>query len=334
MTKLGLVWMPRDSKEAVRLARRADAAGFYALGICDSPVLYEDVYPATTACLLATERLRVGPNVTNPVTRHWTTHAATLRAHETLAPGRGMLGIGPGDGAVYAIGRKPADDATLEKAVAEIRAAAPAGADVQVAAGGPRRAALAGRVGSGVILGTGLDVDALSTLGDIAAAEAPGRIERWGLVHVHVVADETDLDHAAAITRPLATAYARHALTGPHSGKNIPEAIREPLRQRLGRYSFATHAAPGRANPNGELLADRADLESYVMERFALMGTHDQCRERLGQVVDAARLDGVWLIIVVADPESQLQRCAEAFEDLLEPGSTRQIALPAESRLA
>jgi hypothetical protein len=69
------------------------------------------------------------------------------------------------------------------------------------------------------------------------------------------------------------------------------------------------------------------------MERFALMGTHDQCRERLGQVVDAARLDGVWLIIVVADPESQLQRCAEAFEDLLEPASTRRIAPPAESRL-
>jgi alkanesulfonate monooxygenase SsuD/methylene tetrahydromethanopterin reductase-like flavin-dependent oxidoreductase (luciferase family) len=125
------------------------------------------------------------------------------------------------------------------------------------------------------------------------------------------------VEEAAAVTRPLATAYARHALTGPSSGKNIPAEIRAPLVERLGHYSFDTHAVPGRVNPNSRLLADRPDLERYVLERFAIVGTPDECRERLGAVVEAANLDGVWLIVVVDDPETQVRRCAVAFADLL-----------------
>jgi alkanesulfonate monooxygenase SsuD/methylene tetrahydromethanopterin reductase-like flavin-dependent oxidoreductase (luciferase family) len=318
MTKLGLVWMPRDSREAVQLAIAADAAGFYALGLCDSPVLYDEVYPATTACLLVTERLKVGPNVTNPVTRHWSIHAATLRAHEHLAPGRGMLGIGPGDGAVFSIGRQPADDEMLEESVTEIRGAAPAGSEIQVAAGGLRRAAVAGRVADGVILGTGLDVDALEELGAAAEGQSPAGVERWGLVHIHVVDNESDVAEAIGVTRPLAIAYARHAFAVTYRGKHVPQDLQEPLAMRLGRYSFAAHSRPGTANPNGQLLTDMPELERYVMERFAIVGTPEYCRARLAGVVEAARLDGVWLIVVVNDPRTQIERCAETFAKMLQ----------------
>jgi alkanesulfonate monooxygenase SsuD/methylene tetrahydromethanopterin reductase-like flavin-dependent oxidoreductase (luciferase family) len=320
--KLGLVWMPRDIREAVRIAIAADAAGFDALGLCDSPVLYDEVYPSVTACLSATERLRVGPNVTNPVTRHWTIHAASLRAHEKLAPGRAMLGIGPGDGAVYGIGREPAGNAALEAAVREIHAAAPGCGEIQVAAGGLRRAGAAGRCGDAAILGTGLDPGALAALGEAVEVgsrerEDGSRVGRWGLAHLNLVAEEDELEGALEATRPLAIAYARHALASTFTGKNVPEPFQAPLAERLGRYSFDTHAQAGGTNPNGELLAGARDLEDYVMDRFSIVGTAGACRQRLLALGEQAGLDGIWLIIVVPEPEVQVARAAVAFADLL-----------------
>jgi alkanesulfonate monooxygenase SsuD/methylene tetrahydromethanopterin reductase-like flavin-dependent oxidoreductase (luciferase family) len=321
--KLGLVWMPRNIHEAIRIARTADRAGFDALGICDSPILWDEVYPVCTACLSATERVRLGPNVTNPVTRHWTIHAASLRANNSLAPGRAMLGIGPGDGAVFSIGLKPAGDETLASAVREIRAAAPNAGEIQVAAGGLRKARVAGQVGDAVILGTGLDEGAL---GNLAAAADEGaldtraagvRPERWGLAHINVVDGEKDLPAARIATRPLAIAYARHALSITSEGKNVPEEYREELSERLARYSFSTHSVPGAENPNGALLADRPELEDYVLERFALVGTPEECRARLERIALAAGLTGVWLIVVVPEPEELVDRVAAAFADLL-----------------
>ena len=106
--------MPSDIRRAIGIARLAEAGGFSRLGICDSPILYHEVYPVVAACLAATESIRIGPNVTNPVTRHWTIHAASMRANDRLAPGRAMLGIGAGDGAVHTLGLRPADGPTLE----------------------------------------------------------------------------------------------------------------------------------------------------------------------------------------------------------------------------
>src|SRR5690606_40707014 len=89
--KIGFIWLPRSAREAVEIARRAEAGGFWGLGISDSPVLYQEMYPVISACLLATDRLVVGSNVTNPVTRHWTIHASTHRTYDELHPGPDYL---------------------------------------------------------------------------------------------------------------------------------------------------------------------------------------------------------------------------------------------------
>jgi alkanesulfonate monooxygenase SsuD/methylene tetrahydromethanopterin reductase-like flavin-dependent oxidoreductase (luciferase family) len=321
--KLGLYWIPGDIRRAVDLARLADDAGFPIFGVCDSPILYEDVYPVITACLAATESIEIGPNMTNPVTRHWSVHAATLRALDHLAPGRAMLGIAAGDGAVHSLGLRPADDATFEDAVQQIRAAAPGCGAIHIAAGGPRRARLAGRVADAALLGCGLDATALQLLGDALDAgreEVDGdqpRVERWAMAHLNIVDGERELAAARTATLPLAVAYARHHFSGSFASKNVPRELQQPFRERLAAYRFTSHAVPGDANPNTRLFADRPDLEDYAMARFTIIGTADQCRERLVRLADETDLDGLWLSIVVPDPAELVQRAGEAFRDLL-----------------
>jgi alkanesulfonate monooxygenase SsuD/methylene tetrahydromethanopterin reductase-like flavin-dependent oxidoreductase (luciferase family) len=321
--KLGLYWIPGDIRRAVDLARLADEAGFPIFGVCDSPILYEDVYPVITACLAATEAIEIGPNMTNPVTRHWSVHAATLRALDHLAPGRAMLGMAAGDGAVHSLGVRPADDATFADAVQQIRGAAPGCGEIHIAAGGPKRARLAGRLADAALLGGGLDLTALQALGD--AIDAGGReigrggprVQRWAMAHLNIVASESELEAARTATLPLAVAYARHAFSSTFASKNVPLELQQPFRERLAAYRFTSHAVPGAANPNTALFADRPDLQEYAMTRFTIVGTADQCRERVARLAEEADLDGLWLSIVVPDPETLVQRAGEAFRDLL-----------------
>src|SRR5271156_3173412 len=119
--RFGCVTTIRSVQEAVRIAGRVERAGAWGLGFVDTaPKLFHDAYVALTASLLSTQSLRVGPLVTNPVSRHWSVHAASARTLEELAPGRFFLGLSTGDGAVHSVGLHPARWADLEASVASI----------------------------------------------------------------------------------------------------------------------------------------------------------------------------------------------------------------------
>src|SRR5205823_6354148 len=97
------------------------------------PHLYEDAFVAAGACLHATSRLHVGSTVTNTVSRHWSVLGATARTFDELAPGRFFVGIATGDGAVYAVGLKPASWAKVERDVTNMRTIVPAPLEIHVA---------------------------------------------------------------------------------------------------------------------------------------------------------------------------------------------------------
>ena len=54
----------------VQLTRVAEECGFETVYIGDSQMIRNDVYVCLTACAIATKRVRLGPGVTNPITRH------------------------------------------------------------------------------------------------------------------------------------------------------------------------------------------------------------------------------------------------------------------------
>jgi Tripartite ATP-independent periplasmic transporter, DctM component/Luciferase-like monooxygenase len=68
--RCGLLLLPESLPEFGPLCREAEDAGFQMLGIGDSQSVFREVYVALTVAALYTRRVRLGPQVTNPVSRH------------------------------------------------------------------------------------------------------------------------------------------------------------------------------------------------------------------------------------------------------------------------
>lgn len=164
----------------IEMARLAEAAGCENLWLIDGQDVFPDPWATAAVCAMNTSRIRIGPGVTNPVTRHpRVTANAMLTIHE-LSGGRGILGLGAGDNAVRTLGRGPARLAELREAVdicrekfRQHRAEIP----IYIAAGGPKLNAYACGEADGIIVPCiGTADDLRRTLGRVeAAAREVGR---------------------------------------------------------------------------------------------------------------------------------------------------------------
>ncbi|MDY7099561.1 MAG: LLM class flavin-dependent oxidoreductase [Actinomycetota bacterium] len=294
--KLLVNWLPRDRRRTADVARAAEAAGFWGMGVCDSPRA-DELYASIGAALDATTTLRVGSCVTNPVTRHVSVHRSAVR---TLGrTGRFFCGVGSGDSAVRDVGLRPARLAELDTFLGEMTDTARAAAcPVLVAAGGPRTAELAGHHGAGIVAGSGADPVALGALVDAARAaqadpsggDAP--TECWVSLRLAVTSTDAELAEARRAFLPRAISASRFNFARGFAAKHVPEAFHDVLRERYRRYDFAHHGAAG-ANPNATLLADRPDIEDYLLDRFALIGPADRCRARLADLAAAGATGAV-----------------------------------------
>lgn len=92
----------------VRLARTAEECGFESVYVGDSQMIWNDVWITLAACAVATKRVKLGPGVTNTVTRHPAVTANAIMTLNMLSEGRAVLGVGAGDSAVRTAGLSPA----------------------------------------------------------------------------------------------------------------------------------------------------------------------------------------------------------------------------------
>ena len=90
--------------------------------VADSQNLNADVWVELALAGAATERLRLGPGVTNPATRHPAVTASAAATLQAETGGRALLGLGRGDSALTQIGRRPVHVAELEQGLVEIQA--------------------------------------------------------------------------------------------------------------------------------------------------------------------------------------------------------------------
>ncbi len=121
--EIGIVLEPRgDVRKLVERAKLAEELGFDFIGVTDGQMIWSDAIVALTASALATKRIRMGPWVTNPVTRHVTVIANYICTLDAISDGRAFLGIGNGDDAVRTIGAAPATMDALAEVVDTIRA--------------------------------------------------------------------------------------------------------------------------------------------------------------------------------------------------------------------
>ncbi|MDH3753392.1 MAG: LLM class flavin-dependent oxidoreductase [Acidimicrobiia bacterium] len=80
----------------VALAVRAEALGFDRCWVYDEGLATRDVYVTMAAVAAATERIGIGPGITNPYTRHPAQTAAAVASLDEMSGGRAFLGIGAG----------------------------------------------------------------------------------------------------------------------------------------------------------------------------------------------------------------------------------------------
>src|ERR1700754_5126226 len=109
------------ARDLVTLAQRAERAGFSHVWTFDSHVLWQEPFVIYSQILATTEKVVVGPMVTNPATRDWTVTASTFATLNDMFGNRTVCGIGRGDSAVRVINGAPVTLATLREAIGVIR---------------------------------------------------------------------------------------------------------------------------------------------------------------------------------------------------------------------
>ena len=305
---LGFLGGP-DLRSLVELGRLAEECGYESLWHAETRITRDSV-TAMTALLLGTERVRVGSAAVNVYTRGPALTAITWAAMAEAAPGRVVLGIGPGSPdplgqqghafdypvsrlvefveAVRAAWTQPPPISysgrftRVERLMPELQPeVAP---PVYFCVTGPRAMQAAGATADGVILNAFMPTSYVRSAGEKLDAGAGGTFagELGGAM---VTAVAPTLGEAAERVRPILATY---LVFFPNLARETgldPEFL-----DRLRRL-----AAEG-----GGLQATFSELPDELVARHAVLGPPESCRERLAEY----RAAGMHLPILFPDPAS------------------------------
>lgn len=298
MKKIEFWHFGRPSIDGVEdVARRCEALGFDGLSMTDSQNLAPDTYMALTLAAQATSTLRLGPAVTNPLTRHAAVTASAIATLQAVSGGRAMLGMGRGDSSLFNIGHKPVAPRAFERYLADVQtylrgdALDAAGYEsrlhwldpavhgkvpVDVSATGPKVIALAARHAERVSFAVGSDPQRVQWAIDRARdALAEGQAQpSFGLYLNMCVHD--DLERAAELVRPGVGIFA-HFSGMPGAGRdqvpgNVSESDRKVF-ERMSDYDKARHGSGDAAHAQA--------LPVDFIQRFAVIGPAARCIEKL-----------------------------------------------------
>ena len=275
-------------RAVVELAKRAEANGFSHVWVFDSPVLWQEPFVVLSRILAETERVVVGPMVTNPGSRDWTVLASTFATLNDQYGPRTICGMGRGDSALRYVGRKPRTLAEMAEAMRVVKGLVTGetvdyqgkeirfpwlerGWDLPMwgAGYGPRALDCIGRHADGFILQLA-DPQILEwTLGAVRqAAAAQGREPNGVATCVAAPAYVgADLAHQREQLRWFGGMVGNHVADivkryGEGSGR-VPGALTDYIKQREG-YDYAHHGRAG--NPSTDFVPNE------IVDRFCLLG--------------------------------------------------------------
>ncbi|GAA3203806.1 TIGR03842 family LLM class F420-dependent oxidoreductase [Dactylosporangium siamense] len=286
--------------QTVELAKQAEAAGFSHVWTFDSHVLWQEPFVIYSKILADTERVIVGPMVTNPGTRDWTVTASLFATLNEMYGNRTICGIGRGDSAVRVLGSRPQTLAELRECVQVVRelgngrpvrlrekdlqfAWAPdSRLEVWVAAYGPKALALTGEVGDGYILQLAdPDIAAWMIKAVRDAAEKAGRDPaaiKFCVAAPAYVGD--DVAHQREQTRWFGGMVGNHIadiVERYGSDGAVPTVLTDYIKGRKG-YDYAEHGRAG--NTHTDFVPDE------IVDRFCILGPVEEHLKRLAELKD------------------------------------------------
>jgi 5,10-methylenetetrahydromethanopterin reductase len=297
MVKFGIEFVPSEPYwKTTFYAIQAEKRGFDYLWITDH-FNNRNVYVTLTAAALHTERIKLGPGVTNPYLINPVITAQAIASLDELAPGRVILGIGAGDRTTLkSTGMEMRKPLTAVKECVEIvrrmiseksvtfegnvfttsdakfffkpRTEIP----IYVGAQGPKMLKLAGRIGDGVLINAGHPKDV-----NYAVDRARRGIEQAGkrMTEVDVAAYTSfsvheDLKKATQAAVPVVAYVAAGS----------PDVV-------LQRHDIDKEKAKkiGKALKAGEWGEAFGLVSSKMIEAFSVCGTPEMCIERITQLL-------------------------------------------------
>ena len=326
--KFGVTMFPNNLEDVARGARLAEEKGFEYVGIADSQSLARELYVTLGVVAASTERVMIGPTVSNPLTRHPAVAASAIASINELSKGRAFLGLGSGDSAVLNLGLRPARLAELHHYIQSVREMlAGETADyrgdrahvrwsstsipIAMSAEGPRTLAMAGSVADAAIIHTGLTTDVLHDTvarireGERAAGREEGSAAVWAFAKCNIADDR---DEAIEEIKMALAASGHHAFRFTLEGKNVPEQYREAVSILHHEYEAAEHEQVGQTR--NATLTDQLGLTDYFADRFAVVGTAEECRDKTRAIFNAG-VDVLLITAIGPSPETIIRRYGE-----------------------
>ena len=298
----------------VEQVKLAETLGFDTAWITDTHLVCRELWVTLAACALGTSRIRLGPGITVPHTRHISVTASALATLDEMAEGRVVVGVGTGGSAAQTMGltlEQVSRVATLEHMAVSLRRllardpitfesgatgglawlAEPRRVPIYAAGSGPRMLTTAGRVGDGVIMYASTSPPILRAGLDRIAegARASGR----SLSELDVV-----------LWTPMSIAR-DGALARDHARGRVASALRHPLpvpfdeddevlvRRLRASYDAYEHATAGSRH--------RALVPDRLVDLMALAGTPDEVVGRVRAIAAIPEISRIILLPQVPD---------------------------------
>ena len=326
--KYGVTLLPTSYESFRRHVRLAESVGFDYIGVADSQSLFRELVVSLTVAAMETERVHLGPSVTNPLTRHPAVLASAIASLNELSGGRAFLGIGTGDSAILNLGLRPARLATLREYISALRSFmvgesaeylgreghvswSKQPAPIMMSAEGPRTLRIAGEIADRAMIHTGLTPEILEdTIAHVRAGEwnagkPLGSTQVWAFAKCNI-AD----DHDAAIDeiKMALAASAHHAFRFTLEGKHVPEHLHEAMMAIQGEYVPAEHEQVG--DTRNAAITDEFGVTDYLADRFAVVGTPEECRVKVSQIAFSG-VDVLQITAISHDPGDIIRRFGE-----------------------
>ncbi|MEX0795294.1 MAG: TIGR03842 family LLM class F420-dependent oxidoreductase [Acidimicrobiia bacterium] len=316
------------ASEVVRLAVKAEELGFSHGWTFDSHVLWQEPFVIYAQMLAATERMVVGPMVTNPGTRDATVLASLFATLNDMFEGRTICGIGRGDSALRYIGKSPKTLVEMVEASRIIKALV-AGEEVSYE-GTDLKIPWIEQGWDLPIWMAGYGPKALATVGEHADGFilqlADPQILEWTVKAVRQAAEESGRDAASVNICVVAPAYVGddighqrdqlrwfggmvgnhvHDLVNRYGADSaaVPQALTDYIKAREG-YDYSHHGKSG--NRSTEFVPDE------IVDRFCVVGTVSQHIEKL-ELLESLGVDQFGIYLMHDDRDRTLEIYGESI---------------------
>lgn len=287
-------------------ARTLEELGFDGMLLADSQDITADIWVELTLAARATDRLKLGPGVTNLVTRHPTVTASAAATLQDESGGRVVLGIGRGDSALSKIGLAPEPIGEFRGRLRQVQELLAGRAATLENGAEPTLPWLAGSAEPPVpvfVGATGPKVIAavaeMVPMINFTVGAEPGRLE-WAIGHARDAAGENrlslgvfidiavdpDPDRAREMVRGSTATLARFGLHSS-STEGMSDETKKGIAKLAAEYEEARH---------GEAASTAAqDLSDGFIDRFAVCGTAEHVTARLRELIGLG-LDRIVLV--------------------------------------